>query len=1138
MTTTTRFNNLILNQDWKRIYQTFKQADFTSYDFENIRRVIINYIRENYPEDFNDYIESSEYMALIDAIAFIGQSLSFRIDLASRENFIELAERKESVLRLARMLSYNANRNVSAGGLLKFVSVSTTEDLIDSNGRNLAQRIILWNDATNRDWNDQFITVINSALADNIQFGRSEGTAVLQGIITDQYRFRTSSTDVPIFTFAKTVAGRRMDFEIVSTSFKDSESIYEQAPVPGTQLGFVYRQDNKGPGSANTGFFLLFKQGSLELADFAIDVPTSNERVRLSTDNINNDDLWLFGLDSNGTQSVEWKKVSSLIGNNVAYNSLAKGERNFFALQTQENDQVDLIFADGVYGNLPQGSFRCYYRVGNGLSYSINPTEMKGINVSFTYLNKKGEQHTLTVGLDLTLAVTNAEETENIDSIRVNAPATYYTQNRMVTAEDYNLAPLSSSQSILKVKSVNRTSSGVSRNFEIVDASGKYSSTNIFAGDGYIYKQESEKNLSFTFSNSVEIINFIKNQVEKELTATATYNFYFTKFNKINFTDDNTVWTSVSADINRSTGYFRNIIAGSLLKTGNFSTSALKYVFTGALIKFVAPAGKAFRKNVLVDIDPNDPEQRSYRWTKVIQVVGDGTNNGQGALPNGLGPVTFNDIVPAGAIAKRIVPRFVTDLSQELETEIVNQMTQSLNFALRYDLVDFNWKIISAANVDYNSPFSLGKTGDTTNNNLDASWMISFVKQPVEYVIRIRGLEYLFGSVKENRFYFDSGSKSYDVRTGKVSKDLVTVLGVNTDKNLINPLVKNIPFEINESVSFDDGYKSSIEVKISFSDADDDGVIDDPESFEQIVGEDQDLSFIFFREIIDQTGTKIFNYFDNSSDTILIRQRESQINVNNFVDGQLIYFYDSAENRVKRVDLTTETLILDTTYKGVVGRDRLKFQYFHNASIQRRIDPSVSNIIDVYLLVRSYDTAFRIWLSGGSDIKPLPPSTEDLRISFGSRLAEIKTLSDEVIYHPVKYKVLFGNKADANLQVKFKVVKNPDLNINDNDLKVRIIDNINGFFDVQNWDFGDKFYASELISYVTYKVAPDVSNMVLLPLQSNQPFGSLYEIQSNEDEILVNGATVDNIEIISSISTSELRVEPSEVADITDDNRI
>src|SRR5210317_1839363 len=140
MASTSRQNNLILNQDWTRIYQTFKNADFKSYDFENLRRVIIAYLRENYPEDFNDYIESSEYMALIDAIAFLGQSLSFRIDLASRENFIELAERKESVLRIAKMLSYNAKRNVAANGLLKFTSIETDEQLTDSAGTNLSSQ--------------------------------------------------------------------------------------------------------------------------------------------------------------------------------------------------------------------------------------------------------------------------------------------------------------------------------------------------------------------------------------------------------------------------------------------------------------------------------------------------------------------------------------------------------------------------------------------------------------------------------------------------------------------------------------------------------------------------------------------------------------------------------------------------------------------------------------------------------------------------------------------------------------------------------------------------------------------------------------------------------------------------------------
>ena len=60
MTTTTRQNNLILAEDWTRIYQTFKNADFKSYDFENLRRVMVAYIKENYPEDFNDFIESSE----------------------------------------------------------------------------------------------------------------------------------------------------------------------------------------------------------------------------------------------------------------------------------------------------------------------------------------------------------------------------------------------------------------------------------------------------------------------------------------------------------------------------------------------------------------------------------------------------------------------------------------------------------------------------------------------------------------------------------------------------------------------------------------------------------------------------------------------------------------------------------------------------------------------------------------------------------------------------------------------------------------------------------------------------------------------------------------------------------------------
>ena len=138
MATTTRQTVIFGVEDWKRIYQTYREADFQSYDFDNLRRTMIDYIRTNFPEDFNDYIESSEYLALIDLIAFIGQSVAFRVDLNARENFLELAERRDSILRLARLVSYNARRTVAAQGLLKFTTVQTTENVLDSNGRDLA----------------------------------------------------------------------------------------------------------------------------------------------------------------------------------------------------------------------------------------------------------------------------------------------------------------------------------------------------------------------------------------------------------------------------------------------------------------------------------------------------------------------------------------------------------------------------------------------------------------------------------------------------------------------------------------------------------------------------------------------------------------------------------------------------------------------------------------------------------------------------------------------------------------------------------------------------------------------------------------------------------------------------------------
>ena len=144
-----RQNNLFAAEDWKVAYKAYTEVDFQAYDFDTIRSTLIEYIRANFPETFNDYIESSEFIAIIEMLSFLSQSLAFRMDVNTRENFLETAERRDSVFKLARMLGYNPKRNLPASGLMKIDAVSTTEPVQDSLGNDINNINVCWDDANN-----------------------------------------------------------------------------------------------------------------------------------------------------------------------------------------------------------------------------------------------------------------------------------------------------------------------------------------------------------------------------------------------------------------------------------------------------------------------------------------------------------------------------------------------------------------------------------------------------------------------------------------------------------------------------------------------------------------------------------------------------------------------------------------------------------------------------------------------------------------------------------------------------------------------------------------------------------------------------------------------------------------------------
>tara|TARA_R110000851_G_scaffold2637_1_gene10786 strand:- start:533 stop:1270 length:738 start_codon:yes stop_codon:yes gene_type:complete len=223
-------------------------------------------------------------------------------------------------------------------------------------------------------------------------------------------------------------------------------------------------------------------------------------------------------------------------------------------------------------------------------------------------------------------------------------------------------------------------------------------------------------------------------------------------------------------------------------------------------------------------------------------------------------------------------------------------------------------------------------------------------------------------------------------------------------------------------------------------------------------------------------------------------------------------------------------------YKSYIGREELKFQYNHVTDENTRIDPSSTNIIDTYILTRQYDTIFRQYLNNIVIDRPLPPSSDQLFRSYGAEINKIKSISDEVIYQPVKYRVLFGNKSEPAMQAVFKIVKNSTRVVNDNDLKSRVISAINNFFALDNWDFGETFYWSELSAYVMKELSPDLSSIIIVPRDSLSSFGSLFEIKLESDEIFISSAVVDDVEVITAITAERLKSEGAIVTSAPDTN--
>ncbi len=1057
----------------------------------------------------------------------MGQGLAFRNDLNARENFIDTAERRDSVIKLANLVSYTPKRNIAAQGYLKVTSISTTQNLTDINGMNLSNQTILWNDPANPNWLEQFNTIINATLIDTQKIGRPGNIQDLLGVTTAEYTMAIPNDVLPIVPFESTVDGVTMGFELVSASSIDTDYIYEIPPAPSGQFNILYRNDKLGFGSPQTGFFFYFKQGSLQTYNFTFQQQISNQTTDIDIQGINNTDTWLYQNLEDGSQ-FQWKQVENVYAD--AYLQTESSNRTIFSVDSRFNDQVTYVFGDGVFSAIPVGNFTAYVRAGNALSYTIDPIEMSGVSVTFTYLSRQNKFETITFNLELPLPVTTAQQREPLDEIKLRAPTRYYTQNRMVNGEDYNNFPYTLYNSIIKSKAINRSSIGVSKNLDLLDPTGKYSSTNSFGSDGALYQDNSDGFLTLTINTTSDVIAFFTDTLSSVLSLNRSTQYYIQNYPRYTVTslsapatpaNQIVYWYTSSVDTGAESGYVYTI-DGSLEQpqsVGTFNTTNLKYLTTGALLKFNAPNGYYFdlsTNRLVPGIAPSN--ENTYIWTTVLNVIGDGSNNGSGSFANGAGPIKLSGYVPAGVILTEIIPVFDNSLSTTLIQECLIKMELQQDFTLIFNnslmVNEERWSISSFTDPNYFIKFE--STGANT------------------YLITYKELTYYFGSVNDTRFTFSPNELVYDPFSGKIIQDFINILGINSQFGSSTPIGTDRKVNILGQTVESDGYVNDFQVEVAATDVNNRQLILNPDFFNDITGYQNNNTntgvYVFFETVQDPINLTR-QYIIPSSDVVYVYPTKSQIETNKYDYPLGTLFYAFGENKfyktIQDQFVTTPFYIVteQKQYTMKPGRQGLSYQYKHNSNNTTRIDPVTTNIIDLYVVTQSYYTAYTNYIVDTTNTVPEPtrPTIGQLQQEYGE-VQNYKMLSDAVILNSVVFKPLFGPKADPALRSTVKVIKANGVNASDSEIRSAVLTAMNNYFNINFWDFGDTFYFSELTAYLHSTVGELISSVVLVPNDPTLSFGDLYEIKCMPYEIFVNAATANDVVVIPALTPAELQV--------------
>jgi hypothetical protein len=419
-----------------------KDVSYLGKDFGQLRRNLIEFSKQYFPNTYNDFNESSPGMLFIEIAAYVGDVLSYYADNNLKESFLEQASERTNIYDLAKALGYRPKNVVPA-----YVTLDIYQ-LVPAIGSGVNVQ---------PDFNYAL------SIKPGMRVKQSNGTAVFRTLDSIDFSYSSSidatevtiyesdeTTKLPIYYLLKKQV-QAVSGEIKRQSFTFNSPIaYDKVVLPDSNIiEIISVTESDGDNWYEVPFLAqdtIFEavpnllENDPDLYQYRSSAPsllklrkTAKRFIsRLRSDN----KLELqFGAGISDNNDEEIIPNPSNVGNGLS------GVRR---LVDVDIDPSNFLYTR-TYGQAPANTtLTVTYTVGNGISDNVSINTLT--NVDFVeYDEDINSTNNISIlnFVKTTIAVNNAvpaagaKTADTLQDIKNNALGNFATQNRLVTRDDY-----------------------------------------------------------------------------------------------------------------------------------------------------------------------------------------------------------------------------------------------------------------------------------------------------------------------------------------------------------------------------------------------------------------------------------------------------------------------------------------------------------------------------------------------------------------------------------------------------------------------------------------------------------------------------------------------------------------------------